>query len=398
TAEKLKAVIVGAVSKYRKKQGEISAVAYDYIDNAMMYRVFGRENENTAAYERSMHEYTKSAIVSGFWETGMQPIYNMISMIGIMLVIIYGGGNVMAKIWTIGDFSAYLSIFTSMAVKSSKAAKLFNSVQKARVSWQRINPYLDEYTKAPEIKAQPCKNTKLQFSHVNFKYPMGEYLFKNVDITLKNGDWIGVTGQVAAGKSSFGRLILREYPYEGEIILNGENIKDIKNEDMSELISYMGHKPNLISDTIEENITLGRKGDLKKAVDTACLNEDFDISSENIKTMVGFKGTMLSGGQQARVALARALYRESSVVVLDDPFSAVDEKTEEEIIKKLKQNYSDRIFIIISHRLKMFKYVDKVLLLTENAEVKYETHEKLLNTSPHYQNLVNLQKVGGEHE
>jgi len=162
------------------------------------------------------------------------------------------------------------------------------------------------------------------------------------------------------------------------------------------MISYQGHDPQLLSDSIYNNITLGDHQNITSVLKDVCFHTDLSSMPKGEHTLVGNSGTQLSGGQQARISLARTLLRKSKIIILDDPFSAIDMKTEKEIIRKLKNNYKDSLIILISHRLTIFKAVDHVLFFNNNKTVDYGTHSELMKNSVVYSEIFNLQCVGGE--
>lgn len=155
----------------------------------------------------------------------------------------------------------------------------------------------------------------------------------------------------------------------------------------SRAVSYMGHDSQLLFDTIYNNITLGCDGDIRKVLADVCFDEDLKSMPEGIETKVGASGVRLSGGQQARLALARALYNKSRILVLDDPFSAVDVNTEAKIMDNLRKHYSDCIILLISHRTSAFDRTENVLLL-DRGKTRFDTHQNLLNTSQTYRNII----------
>nr|WP_291639650.1 ABC transporter ATP-binding protein [Clostridium sp.] len=162
------------------------------------------------------------------------------------------------------------------------------------------------------------------------------------------------------------------------------------------MISYLGHKPQLLSDSIYKNITLGSDEDITSVLKDVCFYTDLEAMPLGENTLVGNNGMKLSEGQQARISLARTLLKKNKIMVLDDPFSAVDMKTEEEIIKNLKNNYKDSLIILISHRLTIFKEVDHIVCLNNDKTVDYGTHDEPLKSSEVYRTIINLQSTGGD--
>lgn len=398
TAEKLKSVIYKYSSDYRKKSSEVADITYDAIENSMLYRVNGMESQNRKRYEKELYDLQNKAIKADILENSMQPVYNVIAMIGIVMVIYLGGMKVINGAWTVGVFSTYTVMFTAAGVKASKAAKLFNSVQKSQVSWRRIKPYLEEY-KTKDTACNISENaTKLSVDNLCFSFGEDkENIIENISFEGKAGEIIGVTGSIASGKSSLGLSLLGLYPYKGSIKIDGKELMDYSEYERSRIISYLGHKPQLLSDTIYNNITMGNKKDITSVLKDVCFDEDLLSMPEGQDTLVGNGGVRLSGGQQARIALARALLNKNKIIILDDPFSAVDMKTEEKIIENLKINYKDSLIILISHRLAIFNRIDRIILLKNDKSAEYGTHVELIRNSKLYAEIFSLQCTEGGH-
>ena len=182
----------------------------------------------------------------------------------------------------------------------------------------------------------------------------------------------------------------------GSVKIDGKELKNYSQYERSQMISYLGHKPQLLSDSIYNNITLGNGQDISSVLKDVCFETDLKSMPLGKNTLVGNSGIRLSGGQQARISLARTLLSKSKIIILDDPFSAVDMKTEEEIIKNLKINYNDSLIILISHRLTIFNKVDRILFLRNDKTADYGTHTELMKSSDVYKTIYNLQVTGGD--
>ncbi|HWR61258.1 MAG TPA: ABC transporter ATP-binding protein [Clostridia bacterium] len=395
-AEKLKTRIYKYSADYRVKSGEVAGITYDTVENAMLYRANGMEGFNRRNYAAELEDLQKKAVKAHILENSMQPVYNAVAMLGTAVVICLGGSKVVGGQWTIGLFITYMTMSAAMAVKASKAAKLFNSVQKSQVSWRRIKPYLSEYrSKAASLEVGSV-STELSVEELSFIYPDEEAaVIEDISFEGRAGEIIGVTGPVAAGKSTLGLALLGLYPYSGSIRIDGKELSSYSEYERSCMIAYLGHKPQLLSDTIYENVTLGSSRDTAAVLADVCFDMDLEAMPQGQQTLVGNGGIRLSGGQQARLALARALLGKSKIIILDDPFSAVDMKTEEKIIEKLRANYRDSLIILISHRLSIFKAIDKVLLLNSDKSFEYGTHEELMKSSGIYAAIYELQCAEG---
>ena len=392
-AEKMKKIIFKFTKAYRSQLSQVSDITYDRIDNAILYRLYGREADNRVVYEEELEDFEKKAIVANIWENAMQPIYNVIAMGGIVFVIIMAGEKVYEGSFTVGVFSAYISIFTIMAAKASRIARLFNTIQKSSVSWKRIKSFLKEYKEIDKTRGIISKETKLEIENLYLKYDKSsDYIIKNLNFKARENNIVGITGPIGCGKSTLGRVFLGNINYEGSIKIDNKELRDYSEYERSKIISYMGHDAHLISDTIYNNITMGDDGDISHVLKMICFDEDLKSMENGIETLVGNGGVRLSGGQQARIALARTLYHKNKILILDDPFSAVDMKTEKNIIDNLRANYGDCLILLISHMLAIFKYLNQIILINEDKTLEYGNHQKLIENSKLYNQLYLLQQ------
>ncbi|MGI5880522.1 MAG: ABC transporter ATP-binding protein [Syntrophomonadaceae bacterium] len=396
-AEKLKNIVYRYSIDYRSQSSYIAGITYDSIENAMLYRANGLEGQNRSKYSLELESLQNKAIKANLLENSMEPIYNVIAMLGIILVIYLGGSKVITGGWTVGIFSAYIIMFAAMADKAGKAARLVNSVQKSQISWQRIKPYLTDFQYKDTSYSPDKADTGLSVQNLSFAYPAGnEKIIDNITFEGRPGEIIGITGPIASGKSTLGLSLLGLYPYNGSIRINDKELRDYSEYERSQMIAYMGHKPQLLSDSIYNNITLGNEQDISQVLKDVCFDIDLQTMPDGINTMVGNSGIRLSGGQQARLALARTLFNHNKIIILDDPFAAVDMKTEEQIMENLRSNYKNSLIILISHRITMFKKVDGIVLLYNNQTTDYGTHDELIQSSQLYAEIFNLQTAAGE--
>lgn len=397
-AEKMKIQVQRSGAAYKEQSGILSAATLDRAGNAITYRVFGCEEERRDAYEQNLNDYEKSAVRANIWNSVMPPIYRIISMTGVFFILYFGGRNVLGSGWTKWDvaaFATFLACFTKLSVKSSSAAKLFNAVHKAQVSWKRIRPLMKMVEEEEPCKVQQAG--EIEVSHLNFAYPVGNRILEDVSFTAEPGQIIGITGPVACGKSTLGKAFLCEYPYEGSIRFQNKELREMEDRERTGIVGYLGHDPELFNDSIENNILMGEKEDIQKLLKMVCFEKEVEEMEEGIHTRVGSGGVRLSGGQAQRLALARTLCHKKPVLILDDPFSALDRRTEEEIFAHLREMAKDCVVLLISHRLYLFPQMDQVLWM-EKGRVMTGTHEELLRKQPDYAAIYQAQEGGGPNE
>ena len=368
-AEKMKVMVQRTSASYKKQAGLLSDATLDRASNAITYRVFGCNKARQKDYEAKLDAYEQAAIRANIWTAIMPSMYHVISMVGVIFIIYFGAKNVLGtgwSEWTVATFTTFIACFARLAKKSSSAAKLFNSVHKATISWRRIKGMLkpqESYRQLVEVKPG-----QLSVSQLSFGYPDAEEIIRDMSFTAKPGDIIGITGPVACGKSTLGRVFLCEYPYQGSITYGGKELRDMDDITLSGTVGYLGHDTELFSDTIRENILLGSQGDIQKILKAVRLDEEVAQMEGGADTLIGDGGIRLSGGQAKRVALARILAHKKPLMILDDPFSALDKKTEQEIFDYIRANCRDSIILLISHRDYLFDQLDQVIRMEGSHE------------------------------
>ena len=397
-AEKLKAVVQRAGAAFKKQSGALSAATLDRASNALTYRVFGCEKERGAAYERDLNGYESAAVKANLLTAALPPVYRVLAMAGALPILLLGARNVMGtgwRAWDVSAFTTFLSCFTRLATKSSSAAKLFNAVHRAQVSWRRIRPLMQDVKSLEPVQAAP--SAPLHVRELGFAYPGGEEIFAGLSFDAQPGEILGVTGPVACGKSTLGRAFLCEYPYQGSIRFGEKELSGLTEAQRAGVVGYLGHDPELFNASVRDNVLLGDAGDAEKYLKAVCLDGEVAAMEEGLDTQVGSGGVRLSGGQAQRLALARTLCHGRPVMILDDPFSALNKATERQAFAHLRELAKDSVVLLISHRLYLFPQTDCVIWL-DNGRTQVATHEQLLAGNPEYAQLYHEQEEGKRHE
>ena len=397
-AEKMKKPVQRAGAAYKKAAAALSAATLDRAKNAVTYRVYGCEDAQEARYEAALDGYEQAAVRANVWQAALPPLYLAASNLSVLFILWFGAKNVLGtgwRAWDIAAFTTFLSCFMKTAVKSSKAAKLFNAVQRAEVSWKRIKPMM-KTPQALEPLAVPAAQ-RVEVSGLSFCYDGGAPIFEGVSFSAQPGDIIGVTGPVACGKSTLGRVFLCERPYGGSVRIGGRELSELSPREAASTVGYLGHDPELWNDTVEENVLCGEAGDAMRFLALTALDGEVRAMEQGLQTVVGSGGVRLSGGQAQRLALARTLAHPRPVLVLDDPFSALDRRTEDEVFARLKACAQDRIVILISHRLYHFPELRQIVFM-QGGKADVGTHEALCASVPAYRALYESQTGGAAHE
>ena len=393
----MKKPVQRAGAAYKKAAGALSAATLDRAQNAVTYRIYGCEDARSARYEDTLKNYETTAVRSNVWQSALPPLYLAAAEAGVLFILWFGAKNVLGtgwNSWDIAAFTTFLSCFTKLTVKSSKVAKLFNSVQKAEVSWKRIKPLMKEPEALEELAVPAAEDVTLH--DLSFAY--GDVpVFSGLNITAHPGDIIGVTGPVACGKSTFGRVFLCEAPYGGSARFGPTEFSALTPRQIAATVGYLGHDPELSADTVRNNVLCGSEQDASPYLAAVALRDEVLAMENGLDTVIGSSGTRLSGGQAQRLALARTLAHPRPVLVLDDPFSALDRKTEDTVFANLQEYAKDKVVFLISHRLYHFPQMRQVIFM-DDGKTTVGTHKELMASVPVYRQLFESQTGGTKHE
>lgn len=368
-----------------------------YLDAISLLRLFGREEDENKEIHKSFEKQANYNIKEMLLQKALLPVYSLIAGLGIVVVIALGGARVVDGNWTIGTFNAFLIMFIAFSGRTRVAAEVFNRWHAASAAWSRVKEKM-ESTDGMILEENNERFTCSELTVQNLSFNYGnEDVLKNISFSAKKGQIIGVTGAVGSGKTSLAHALTGLYPYEGEIKVDGKELLVLYDNEKKKLLSYTGHEHFLFSMSILDNISFSKidKKKIEYVLQASALTQDISRFDQGLDTMVGEKGIKVSGGQRQRISMARAIYSDAPILLMDDPFSAVDIATEAEIIKRLKLDYTDRIVIIFTHRLTAFKNVDDILVLDKGKIVEHGTHDELQKNRGLYNEIYNAQAFMG---
>ncbi|WP_350202688.1 ABC transporter ATP-binding protein [Gracilimonas sp.] len=361
--------------------------AYNRIDNEQ--KLFEVESEN----------YRKKKLRLDMIESMFHPALNFLIGISLLIVIWKGGEMVIAGTITVGNIAEFLIYVAYLIWPVAALGYTTNRFQRSLASWNRIEELMNEPVeiKNSEEQIDQAVEGHIEFKNVGFKYPdTEEMVLQNISFDIKPGENIAIVGRTGSGKTSLVQLIPRLFdPTEGEIKLDGVNIKNWSLGRLREAIGFVPQETFLFSDTIGENIAFGvdnaSESQIETAAEKAQVKENILDFEKKFKTMLGERGITLSGGQKQRTAIARALIKDPRILIFDDSLSAVDTKTEDAILRHLRQELSGRTTIMISHRISTIKDADKIYYIEEGQIVEKGTHEELLAKDGRYTAMYNKQ-------
>lgn len=325
------------------------------------------------------------------------PLINAILNVGLVIVIFFGAYRVYNGEIKVGIIIAFTSYFTIILNAMVTLGRIFITHSKAVASARRIKEILDIPLELQRENIEEKESDYfIEYNNVGFSYLKSNELFlKDINFKLKKGQKIGIIGPTGSGKSTIIRLLLRFYDVDcGEILINGKNIKSLDIEEYRNRIGVVLQNDAIMSDTVIENIAFGKEIDLeriKKAAQLACASEFIEKLSEGYQSMISSRGTNLSGGQKQRILLARALYADPEIFILDDSSSALDYKTDAMVRKNISNVFPDAVTFLISSRVTSLMNCDLILVIDEGMVVGLGTHHELLANCDVYQNIYSLQ-------
>lgn len=330
-----------------------------------------------------------------------RPLLQFVFSISLLITIFYAGKEVVYGSISLGSFIAFTSYLGLLNWPTRALGQVINVLQRGTASMDRINILLDE---EPEITDSPTLvdiekvEGKIEFENVSFQYPNSNHkALKNINFTLKQGETLAIIGRTGSGKTTIANLLLRLYNLqEGQIYIDDIEIEKIPLKTLRENIGYVPQDNFLFSDTLHNNIAFAfdqgvSKDRVYKAAKMAEIYDNIISFPEQFETSLGERGVTLSGGQRQRTSIARALIKDSPILILDDSLSAVDTETEENILNNLRSLTKNTTTIIISHRISTIQGADKILFLDEGRIVERGNHEELLALNGLYKDLYEKQ-------
>ena len=308
------------------------------------------------------------------------------------------------KEFNVGNMSELVAYFNTLIWPMFALSELVNLRAQGKASLNRISDLLDTPVRIKDELVADIDSIKgdIVFNNLSFNYPDSKIdTLHNINLEIKQGEFVGIVGKTGSGKSTLIDILLRTYNInENELFIDGIDIMHLPYKKVRDSIGYVPQDNFLFSDTISNNIAFAYDAVDQSQVEEAAKRADVDDNIRNFKdkygTILGERGVTLSGGQKQRVSIARALIKEPQILILDDSLSAVDTKTEEEILTTLKSIRHNKTTIIVSHRISCVKDLDKIIVLNSGTITGVGTHEELLESNEEYSELARLQSLENE--
>lgn len=390
--------------RFHKAQEAFSSLndkTQESISGIKVIKTFGQEKEDIEDFRKQSDDVVEKNISVAKIDSLFDPTISIIVGISFFLSISFGARYVLNGELTIGQLISFTTYLGLLIWPMLAFGWLFNIVERGRASYDRVTQLLSE--KADIVDKENALPTvpsgDIGFHVDQFIYPgESEPTLKNIHFFLKRGETLGIVGKTGAGKTSLLKLLIREFDSDSGVITFGERpINDYQMKKLREAIGYVPQDHFLFSATIKENIafTQPEADDLKvyEAATIAHIHKDILDLTDGYDTVVGERGVSLSGGQKQRISIARALLMDPEVLILDDSLSAVDAKTEEEILSALKSERDGKTTIITAHRLSAIQHANLILVLEDGKIVERGTHEQLMDHDGWYKEMYLRQQL-----
>jgi len=391
-----------------RKSEKVQSLLSDLTTNAQesysgirVIKSFVQENAMLRFFKNNSEEYRKNAVGLAKTEAIFFPSMTLLVGLSTLLTIFVGGKMAMAdptKIGIIVEFVIYINMLTWPVAAIGSVASM---IQRAAASQKRLNEFLDTepIIKSPDVKEDDSKLTgDIIFDHVSFTYTnTGIKALNNFSLSVKEGEKVLILGKTGSGKTTLTQLMLRFYdPDEGRITIGGKDLREIPLHMLRNNISYVPQDVFLFSDTVSRNIAFGltkepTEEEIMHAAKNAAIHNEINNLQHGYATMVGERGVTLSGGQKQRISIARALIKNPDILIFDDCLSAVDAKTENQIINNLYNLLGDKTAILITHRIFTVLKFDQVIIIEDGKIVEQGTHEELIALNGYYAELYQIQ-------
>ena len=385
----------------RTKEGAIASVIQEAITGIRAVKIFGREQDELARFRKESRESLRASVSSSLIEAKFSILLGLVGGLGTALVVYFGTRQVLSGALRPGDltvFVAYLGLFLSPLWALSRQV---NQIGKSLVSGERIIELLSAeptVKDAPDARHAPALEGRVTFEDVRFSYDeeAGEVL-RGVDFEVEAGQRVALVGVSGAGKTTITGLLARLYePQSGRILVDGEDVERYTMKSLRDQVTFVPQEPMLFRATVAENISYGKPGapmeEIEEAARLAGADAFIREMPEGYETVLSERGESLSGGQRQRISIARAMLRDTPILILDEPQAGLDAEAAEAVEAHWRELTEGRTTFVIAHELRLVRDVDRILVLEGGRVAEQGTHDELVASGGLYGRLHALQE------
>lgn len=407
------AVCVYWISRYihkyqtaiQEQYSVLAGRAQEAFSSIRLIKAFQREEYEASKFTASSEDYRKRKLSLDLVESIFHPSINFLIGLAVMFVVWKGGQMAMEGVVTVGNIAEFVIYVAYLTWPVASLGYTLNLYQKSMASWERLQQFmaepeeLDPVMDIADLEPTIPPSLSVRFDNVSFKYPnTDQVVLEGITLEIPAESKCAIVGRTGSGKSTLAQLIPGIFdPSSGSIHINGTPIKELNVHQLRRWVGYVPQESFLFSTTIGENIGFGVSSptlsSIEQAADQAEVLENIQSFDKQFDTMVGERGITLSGGQKQRTAIARALIKNPPMIILDDSLSAVDTKTEHQILHTLQTELQNKTVLTISHRISSVQHSDRIYVLDKGRLVEEGTHQELLDQKGVYYKMSEAQKL-----
>ncbi len=383
--------------RIQRQLSQLSSFVQETFSGIRVIKSYSREEDKIHNFKTESDHYKSINLNLVKVQAIFFPLIIFLVGFSTIITVYIGGLEVNKGNITAGNIAEFIIYVNQLTFPAMSLAWVTSLIQRAAASQKRINEFLQTKSDIVDGSQSPTLEGDIEVKNISFTYPdTGIKAIDNISFTIPVGKTLAIIGKTGSGKSTLANLLLRMYDVDqGIISIDGQNIKQIKLESLRSQIGFVPQQVFLFSDTIARNIAFGldqvNMEEVEQAAKDAAVYENIKGFEHGFETHIGERGITLSGGQKQRVSIARALVKDPNILIFDDCLSAVDTKTEEEILHNLGRIMRGKTSIIIAHRISTIKNADHILVLDEGKIIESGTHEQLLAYGKEYMSLYEKQ-------
>jgi ABC-type multidrug transport system fused ATPase/permease subunit len=386
-----------ALQEAQQRIAELTAEAEENISGIRVIKAFAQEERQLRRFRHSVGRVFDQQLTAIRIQARYTPLISFLPNLGLAIVLLVGGREVIDHTLTIGAFTAFYAYLLMLISPMRTLGYMLSAAQRATASGARIFELLDrapEMTVPDDAPALPAGQGQVSFEQVSLTFPgTTRPALRNIDLDVAAGQTVALVGAMGSGKTALVSLLPRLYePTEGHVRIDAARVDEVQPASLRRAIGLVTDDPFLFSATVHDNIAYARPETTREEVEKAARAaqaEDFILGlPQGYETLIGERGLTLSGGQRQRIAIARAIAADPRILVLDDATSSVDASTEQEIKLALRGVMAGRTTFVIAHRLSTIALADEIIVLEDGGVVARGTHDELLETSPLYREIV----------